>query len=177
MERRPRAADAGSSLLSKAKRVPRLLRTPFGRLVVRRGLFEVLWPLLGPLAHVHRTTLGRRTRVVAVVGSFGKTTAAHAVSRALALKSPEGWNSKSYLAASVLRLRPWVRRAVIEVGISRPGQMVEYARIVRPDVVVVTSIGSEHGSSLVTLDVTRNEEGGDGPRAPSGRHCCSLRRR
>ncbi|MDD5220700.1 MAG: Mur ligase family protein, partial [Candidatus Bipolaricaulis sp.] len=93
-----------------------------------------------------------------VVGSFGKTTAAHAVSRALALKSPEGWNSKSYLAASVLRLRPWVRRAVIEVGISRPGQMVEYARIVRPDVVVVTSIGSEHGSSLVTLDVTRNEK-------------------
>ena len=36
--------------------------------------------------------------------------------------------------------------------------MRRYARVVRPDITVVTSIGSEHRRSLRTLDVTRDEK-------------------
>ncbi|MGH7927604.1 MAG: Mur ligase family protein, partial [Candidatus Binatia bacterium] len=50
------------------------------------------------------------------------------------------------------------RHAVIEVGIDKPGQMARYARLVRPDIAVVTSIGSEHNRSLKTLEVTRSEK-------------------
>lgn len=47
---------------------------------------------------------------------------------------------------------------MIEVGIARPGQMAVYARIIQPDITVVTSIGSEHNRSLGTLEVTRAEK-------------------
>jgi UDP-N-acetylmuramoyl-tripeptide--D-alanyl-D-alanine ligase len=58
----------------------------------------------------------------------------------------------------MLRIRPGQRHAVIEVGIADKGQMRQYAPVVRPDVAVVTSIGSEHHRSLGTLDVTRDEK-------------------
>ena len=47
---------------------------------------------------------------------------------------------------------------VIEVGINGPGQMARYAKVVRPDISVVTSIGSEHQRSLKTLERTRDEK-------------------
>jgi UDP-N-acetylmuramoyl-tripeptide--D-alanyl-D-alanine ligase len=58
----------------------------------------------------------------------------------------------------VLRIRPWQRHAIIEIGIAGRGQMIQYARMVRPDIVVVTAIGSEHNRSLGSLDNTRNEK-------------------
>jgi UDP-N-acetylmuramoyl-tripeptide--D-alanyl-D-alanine ligase len=67
-------------------------------------------------------------------------------------------NALGFLALAVLRIRPYDSHAVIEVGIGEPGQMAGYARLVRPDITVVTSIGSEHNRSLKTLDVTRSEK-------------------
>jgi len=102
----------------------------------------------------------RKTRVVAVVGSFGKSTATRAVAAALAapgLKSMTA-NAWTSVALAVLRIRPWQRHAAIEVGIGGRGQMEQYARLLRPDLTVVTSIGSEHNGSLGSLDVTRAEK-------------------
>ena len=62
------------------------------------------------------------------------------------------------MSRALLRIRPGQRHAVIEVGIADKGQMRPYARIVRPDVAVVTSVGSEHHRSLRTLEVTRDEK-------------------
>ncbi len=47
---------------------------------------------------------------------------------------------------------------MIEVGIDGKGQMIRYADMMRPDIVVVTSIGSEHSQSLGTLADTRDEK-------------------
>ncbi len=58
----------------------------------------------------------------------------------------------------MLRILPWHRHAVIEVGIGGPGQMAVYRDIVQPDIVVVTSVASEHLRSLRTLEVTRAEK-------------------
>jgi len=68
------------------------------------------------------------------------------------------YNSNASLARNILRVRPWDRHAVIEVAISKVGQMSKYAEIVRPDITVVTSIASEHNRSLGTLEVTRREK-------------------
>jgi UDP-N-acetylmuramoyl-tripeptide--D-alanyl-D-alanine ligase len=95
-----------------------------------------------------------------VVGSFGKTTTARAVSAALGFTSPSyvGLNSGVALASAVLRIKPGSHHAVIEVGIDGKGQMEGYARLIRPNIAVVTSIGSEHHTSLGTLEVTRTEK-------------------
>lgn len=136
------------------------LRTAPGRKRLLLGAFFHTWRALFPIARTYRRTLIRRTRVVAVVGSFGKTTATRAVCAALDLpiRFPSGWNSGGFLAVGLLRVRPGARHAALEVGISRKGTMARCARLVRPDIAVVTSIGSEHHQSLGTLEEARNEK-------------------
>jgi UDP-N-acetylmuramoyl-tripeptide--D-alanyl-D-alanine ligase len=97
---------------------------------------------------------------VAVVGSFGKTTTGRAVTAALG-RDPESLsplNHLSSLAAAVLRIRRRDRHAVIEAGIDRPGVMARYARILRPQVVVVMSVGGEHHSTVGDLEAIRAEK-------------------
>jgi UDP-N-acetylmuramoyl-tripeptide--D-alanyl-D-alanine ligase len=136
------------------------LRTAPGRKRLLLGAFSRTWRVLFPIARAYRRTLIRRTRVVAVVGSFGKTTATRVVCAALDLpiRFPSGWNSGGFLAVGLLRVRPGACHAALEVGISRMGTMARYARLVRPDIAVVTSIGSEHHQSFGTLEETRNEK-------------------
>jgi UDP-N-acetylmuramoyl-tripeptide--D-alanyl-D-alanine ligase len=140
--------------------VPALLRTPVGRATIGEACFCLAWPLLSRLAGAYRAGAVRNTRVVAVVGSSGKTTTTRAVAAALGRGSGRaaGSNYSSYLAAGVLRIRPDAPHAVFEVGISRPGQMAGYARLLRPDVAVVTAIGSEHNRRLGGLERTRAEK-------------------
>jgi UDP-N-acetylmuramoyl-tripeptide--D-alanyl-D-alanine ligase len=140
--------------------IPDLFVTPAGRTQLREGVNYRLWPVTSRLAAIHRRTVVRRTRVVAVVGSSGKSTTARAVSAGLGIPTSvriqnNAWSAVSY---AVLRIRPGQLRAVIEVGIADKGQMRGYARVVRPDVAIVSSIGSEHHRSLGTLEVTRDEK-------------------
>jgi UDP-N-acetylmuramoyl-tripeptide--D-alanyl-D-alanine ligase len=118
------------------------------------------WPAFSALARAHRRTLGRRTRLVTVVGSFGKTTTTRCITAALGLpdRQPRD-NCRSHLALAVLAHTGFRPYAVLEVGIDHVGQMAEYARTLRPDVTVVTSIGSEHSRSLGALEGTRREKG------------------
>ncbi len=144
----------------RLKDIPAMLGTPAGRRQISDGVAFRLWPLMSRLARLHRRTSARRTRIVAVVGSFGKSTTTRAVAAALGapgLKSMTA-NAWTSIALAVLRIRPWQRHAAIEVGIGGRGQMAQYARLLRPDLTVVTSIGSEHHSSLGTLEVTRAEK-------------------
>jgi UDP-N-acetylmuramoyl-tripeptide--D-alanyl-D-alanine ligase len=142
------------------RQIPALLRTPVGRRSIRDGANFRLWPLTSRLARAYRRTLARRTRVIAVVGSLGKSTTARAVAEVLGLPFDRSslrncWSSVAY---ALLRIRPRQPRAVIEVGIAAPGQMAAYGRVVRPDIVIVTSIASEHNRSLGTLETTRLEK-------------------
>ena len=130
-----------------------------GRRELGYGGLNKAWPLLRRAAVVHRRTFGAPTRVVAVVGSFGKTTTARCVVAALDLAQdlPVD-NTLSHLACALLLDLTGNESMVLEVGIDLPGQMAVYARMVRPDVVVVTSVGSEHNRSLGTLETTRFEK-------------------
>jgi UDP-N-acetylmuramyl pentapeptide synthase len=140
--------------------LPAMLRTPAGRMHVRQGIAYRSWPLLCQLARLYRHTLVRKTRVIAVAGSFGKSTTTRAIAAALGLPEHGSMlsNSWSWIAFALLRIRPGQRHAVIEVGISKPGQMKGYARTVAPDVAVIMAVGSEHHRSLGTLEVTRAEK-------------------
>lgn len=136
------------------------LRSPAGRSEAAFRFLMMFWPRILRPATAYRRTLARRTRVVCVVGSLGKTTTTRAV--AVSLGIPERRiterNEATFVALAVLRIRPWQRRAVVEVGIDGPGQMARYRELVRPNVVVVTSIASDHFRSFRSLEATRAEK-------------------
>ena len=120
--------------------------------MARRG-----WLLLNRIAGLHRQSFARRARVVAVVGSFGKTTTSVAIGAALNV--PVLWkvlHTKFRIAPAVLSIRPWQRHAVVEIGIGAKGDISRNARIVGPDIVVFTCIGSEHNRSFGSLDEIRD---------------------
>ncbi len=107
-------------------------------------------------------SVGRRPRIVAVIGSVGKTTTMRTVSAALGLQvsRPAFLNANSHAAVgrALLSVRPWQTHAVLEVAINGPGQMRIQATTVRPDVVVVTAIARDHWQSFPTLEATRDEK-------------------
>lgn len=141
------------------RELPALLTTPMGRLalagaVVKRAQRPLLW-----LAGVRRRSL-TKTRIVAVVGSYGKTTTSRAVAAALGLPvTPSGPHSAAgFVALHLLRLPRDREVGVFEAGINGPDQMRPIERALRPNVVVVTSIGLEHHRSFGSLEATRREK-------------------
>ncbi len=144
----------------KLRDIPAVLRAPIGRLQARYAIPYRAGLRLFGVARLYRRILARSTRIVAVVGSFGKTTTARAVMTALGLEAPEEIyrNSGGWIPLAIFGIRPGQRYAVIEAGIGHRGQMAQYAQALHPDITVVTSIGSEHHRSLGTIDVTRNEK-------------------
>ena len=136
------------------------LSQPLGRLEFLLRQYSRLEPVLFLFARLYRRHLLKRTRVIAVVGSLGKSTTARCIWAALGGddRKLSQRNAGSFIARAMLRARPWHRHVVIEVGIRQTGQMAAYARLVQPDITVVTCIASEHNRSLKTLETTRDEK-------------------
>jgi UDP-N-acetylmuramoyl-tripeptide--D-alanyl-D-alanine ligase len=144
----------------RGRDLPAMAATAAGRRLLKEGFAYRLWPFASFAARLYRKAVVRRTHLVAVTGSFGKSSTVRAIAAALDVRLGAGTrrNAWSYIAVALWRIRRGQPHAVLEIGISAPGQMVSYARTVVPDVVVVTSIGSEHRSELHTLETTRNEK-------------------
>ena len=131
-----------------------------GRRIFLRQEYDKCHHLLRWLARIYRRTFLARVPLVAVVGSLGKTTARRALQKAL--DCPERnfsySNYGSSLAENLLKIRRTDSCGVLEVGVSGPGNMSPHAEMIRPDIVVVTSIKSEHNRSFPTLFDTRREK-------------------
>lgn len=140
--------------------IPALVRTPLGRKQACHGLLVRTTPVFVLGATLYRRLFIRKTNITAVVGSFGKTTTTRCLLSCLGVPAHKkvGGNSGISLAANILRIRPAAKHAVIEVGVARRGQMLRSVTMVRPDIAVVTSIGSEHNRSFGNLEVARDEK-------------------
>jgi UDP-N-acetylmuramoyl-tripeptide--D-alanyl-D-alanine ligase len=99
--------------------------------------------------------LGRRVRlaadvpVVGITGSAGKTTtkdmtAAILASRGPVLKTEGNLNNQYGLPLTLLRLGPAHWAAVLELGMSAAGEIRALSDIARPDIAVMTNVGSAH---------------------------------
>lgn len=104
-----------------------------------------------------------RTRVIAITGSVGKTTAKEALTRILSRRGPTlstylNENDELGVPNTLKRLRPWHRFAVIEIGTSGPGTIKRLARLVRPDVAVVLCVARAHTNVFKDLDATAGEK-------------------
>lgn len=99
---------------------------------------------------LYRRLLLRGTTFVAVTGSGGKTTAKELIaavlrSRLRTLKNPFNRNRLWHISAMVLRTRPRHQACVVEVAAGESPAMFRTAcRLVRPDIAVVTAIGTDH---------------------------------
>ncbi|HOW85091.1 MAG TPA: UDP-N-acetylmuramoyl-tripeptide--D-alanyl-D-alanine ligase [Candidatus Aminicenantes bacterium] len=97
-----------------------------------------------------RGVLARRpVKVVGVTGSVGKTTAKEFAAALLArrfrvLRSEGNFNNHLGLALSLLRLEPAHEVAVLEMGMSAPGEILALTRIAPPDVAVITNVSPVH---------------------------------
>lgn len=141
--------------------MPGLLISPLGRRRLIVEAIDLLSPAILKTAELYRRFALRRTRVVAVVGSFGKSTTMRALATGICggIHKYAEANTPSFAAHAVLRTRPGDAFAVVEAAINAPGLMEKHARVLQPDIAVVTAIGTEHHRSLGTLEVTRSEKG------------------
>jgi len=86
---------------------------------------------------------------VAISGSVGKTTTKELVAGVLAqkyrvLKNEGNLNNQTGVPLTIFRLEPGHEAAVIEMGMNHFGEIRNLARIVRPNIGVLTNIGEAH---------------------------------
>jgi UDP-N-acetylmuramoyl-tripeptide--D-alanyl-D-alanine ligase len=110
---------------------------------------------LGALAHVHRARF--RIPVIGVTGSNGKTTTREMVAAILGTRGPvlktEGnLNNEVGVPLTLFGLGPDHQAAVIEMGMSNPGEIARLAAIAMPQVGIVTLAAAAHLAGLGTVD-------------------------
>lgn len=124
---------------------------------VRQKLIVVERPLdaLQELARAVRRRWGKR--IAAVTGSTGKTTTKEILAQLLGarlrvLKSEGNLNNDYGLPLSLARLEPEHEAAVLELGMSRRGELARLVKIAEPEVGVVTNVAPVHLEFFASVD-------------------------
>ncbi len=97
-------------------------------------------------------------RVVGITGSVGKSTTKELISEVLnqkyrTLRNPGNLNNEIGLPLTILRLGEGYERAVLEMGFYVPGEIALLCDIAKPQVGVVTNIGTVHAERAGSQDV------------------------
>lgn len=100
---------------------------------------------------------------IGVTGSNGKTTTKELIAGVLSekysvVKTGGNYNSEIGLPLTVFNIKNSHDYAVIEMGINRVGEMDVLTQILRPDIVVITNIGTAHIGIFKTRDVIAYEK-------------------
>ena len=101
--------------------------------------------------------------VVAITGSNGKTTVKEwlvtMVGESLrVVKSPQSYNSQIGVALSLLGMGAQHALAVIEVGISKKGEMARLANMVKPDIGILSHFGDAHAEGFESPEEKLSEK-------------------
>ena len=108
------------------------------------------------LAAYHRSQLD--IPVIGITGSNGKTTVKEWLYQLLSpdfnvCRSPRSYNSQVGVPLSVWLINPHNDLAIIEAGISQPGEMEKLARIIQPTIGVMTNLGAAHQENFMSYDI------------------------
>ena len=125
-------------------------------------LWECYLRLLYLLAYLWRLFLFRTT-FIAITGSVGKTTTKECLAAILSAHfptamTPYNQNDAYGVPRTILRIRPWHRFAVVEIGTSQPGRVGKLARLVRPHIAIVLAVARTHINFFKTLEETAREK-------------------
>ena len=116
---------------------------------------------LQDLAAYHRCNLD--IPVIAITGSNGKTTVKEWLYQLLSpdysvCRSPRSYNSQVGVPLSVWLINKHHDIAIIEAGISKPGEMEKLQRIILPSIGVMTNIGVAHQENFMSYDIKCSEK-------------------
>lgn len=102
--------------------------------------------------------------VIGVTGSAGKTTVKDLIAALVGTTHPTArtrgnWNNEIGLPLSLLAMPETTRVAVVELGISHPGEMAPLCRVARPDWGVITTVGPVHLEFFGDIEAIAREKG------------------
>lgn len=102
-------------------------------------------------AHWRGTLTG--TRVIGLTGSVGKTTTKEMTAACCAAVCKTQWTQANFnneigVPRTLLDLEPDTELAVVEMGMNHAGELSRLTRLARPDVAVITNVGSMHIENL-----------------------------
>ncbi len=114
------------------------------------------------IAAAYRASL-KRTKVIAVCGSNGKTTTTRLIEHVLGQSmrgtaSRKSFNNSVGVPLTICSARENDQYLICEVGTNAPGEIALLGDVVRPDIAVITSIGREHLEKLGDLAGVAAEE-------------------
>ena len=148
----PQALELGSDCFL-CERVPDAAKTcgkSFAAVVVKDTVSAI-----GTLAAEYRGHT--KAKFVAITGSVGKTTTkefVYAVASAAfkTHKTQGNYNNQLGMPLTLFGIEPDDEVAVLEMGMSNLGEIEYMSKIARPDIAVVTNIGTSHLASLGTRE-------------------------
>src|SRR3989344_7668738 len=118
-----------------------------------------LWGTINPIkkrGHLIRIFLARqyaklfpRSMFVGITGSVGKTTTTIAAKLVLdekfnTIATSTNLDSILNIPITILKIRPRVKKVVLEMGIEYPGEMEFYLSLVKPATSIITRISLQH---------------------------------
>lgn len=117
--------------------------------------------LLQTLAARHRA--GFSGMVIAITGSNGKTIVKewlyHLLKNDFTIhRSPRSFNSRLGVAISLLGIEKWHNMAIIEAGISEPGDMDILESMIKPNMGIFTHLGSAHQENFESAEAKAREK-------------------
>ena len=126
---------------------------PKGAFII--GVKDTLWAL-GQLAQWWRKEFSR-LKLAAITGSSGKTTTKELTASVLGLrhhtlKTQGNFNNLIGLPLTMLDLEDRHSRAVVEIGMNRPGEIARLTEISNPDVGAITNVGKVHLEGVGDLE-------------------------
>ena len=152
--------DFVSVALAEGAAAAMVSRTPPG--VVEGAPLLMVGDVLEGLAALGRAGRARSgARVVGVTGSAGKTSAKEMLRAALgprAHAAERSFNNHWGVPLTLARLPPEAEFAVVEIGMSAPGEIAPLSRLARPHVALVTTVGPAHLAAFGSLEGIAREK-------------------
>lgn len=107
---------------------------------------------LGKMASLKRDLYGDKLKVIGVTGSVGKTSTKDIIANVMSqkyktLKTEGNHNNYIGLPLTILKLKD-EEIAVIEMGMNHLGEISYLSKIAKPDIAVITNIGTSHIGNL-----------------------------
>ncbi|HYH56651.1 MAG TPA: Mur ligase family protein, partial [Anseongella sp.] len=101
--------------------------------------------------------------LIGITGSNGKTVVKEWLFQLLSvdkniIRSPKSFNSQTGVPLSLWRMGKEYDLAIVEAGISRPGEMERLERMIRPDIGILTNIGPAHDEGFDSTEQKISEK-------------------
>ena len=120
-----------------------------------------------PLVALQTVAASKRAQynypLIGITGSNGKTIVKEWLYQLLdatynIIRSPKSYNSQIGVPLSVWRMKSENNLAIIEAGISMPGEMVKLERIIRPTIGIFTNLGQAHDENFTDSNQKAREK-------------------